>query len=117
MHKVSKHLQLFLRKRGICQLTDHAYDESMSIFCNYSIIMLLNKLLRCIVRHVTLVGAVEIAMGLLYRLHNIVERVYYTGLWIPWFHDHDATIPNGTIIIRWTSFVGVGHSGWTRLCR
>jgi hypothetical protein len=49
--EVSKQLHFFYVKRGICQLTDHAYDMSMSIFCNYSITMLLKKLLRCIVRH------------------------------------------------------------------
>ena len=80
MRKISKHLQLFLRKRGICQLTDHEYDMSMSIFCNYLVTVLLNKLLRCIVRHGTLVRAVVMAIGLLYRLHIMVKRVYYTGL-------------------------------------
>ena len=110
MRKVSKHLQLFLRKRGICQLTDHTYDMSMPIFCNYLIIVLLNKLLRCIVRHGTPVRAVVMAMGLLYRLHIMVKRVYYRRLWIHWFHDHDATIPNGTVIIGRMSLVVVGHS-------
>ena len=84
---------------------------SMSIFCNYSVTMLLNELLRCIVRYGTPVRAVVMAMGLLYRVHIMVKRVCYTGLQIHWFHDHDATIPNGTIIIGWTSLVGVGHSG------
>jgi hypothetical protein len=51
MRKLSKHLHLFYIERGICQLTDHAYDMSMSTFCNYSVTVLLNKLLRCIVRH------------------------------------------------------------------
>ena len=86
MRKVSKHLQLFLRKRGICQLTNHAYDMSMSIFCNHLVTALFNKLLRCIVSHGT------------------------PGLWIHWFRDHDATIPNGTVTIAQTSLVGVGHS-------
>ena len=111
MLKVSKHLQLFLRKRGICQLTDHTYDLSMSIFCNYSVTMLLNELLRCIVRHSTPVRVVVMAMGLLYRLHIMVKRVYYMGLWIHWFYDHDTTIPYGTVTIGRTSLVGVGHSG------
>ena len=93
MRKVSKHLQLFLLRHGICQLTDYAYDMSMSIFCNYSVIVLLNKLLRCIIRHGSPVRTVVMAMGLLYRLYIMVKRVYYTGLWIHWFHDHDATIP------------------------
>ena len=65
MREVSKYLQPFLRRHGICQLTDHAYDMSMSIFCNYSVTMLLNELLRCIVRHGTPVRAVEMAIGLL----------------------------------------------------
>ena len=80
MCKVSKHLQLFLCKRGICQLTDHAYDMSMFIFCTYSVTVLLNKLLRCIVRHSTPVRAVVITMGLLYRLHIMVNSVLYGAL-------------------------------------
>jgi hypothetical protein len=32
------------------------------------------------------------------------------GLWIHWFRDLDATIPNGSVITRWTSLVGMGHS-------
>ena len=111
MREVSKHLQLFLRKHGICQLTDHAYDMIMSIFRNYLVTVLLNKLLRCIVRYGTLVRAVVMAMGLLYRLHIMVKRVYYMGLWIHWFRNHDATILNGTVNIGQTSLVGVGHSG------
>ena len=80
MRKVSKHLQLFLHKRGICQLTDHTYDMSMFIFCNYSVIVLLNKLLRCITRHSTPVHTVVMAMGLLYRLHIMVKSVLYEAL-------------------------------------
>ena len=80
MREVSKHLQLFLRKRGICQLTDHAYDMSMSIFYNYLVTVLLNKLLRCIVRHSTPVRAVVMAMGLLYRVHIMVKSVLYGAL-------------------------------------
>jgi hypothetical protein len=55
---VNKHLHPFYVKRGICQLTDHANDINMSIFCNYSVTVILNKLLRCIVRHGTPVCAV-----------------------------------------------------------
>jgi hypothetical protein len=33
------------------------------------------------------------------------------GLWIHWFRDLDATIPNGTVTIGRTSLVGVGHFG------
>ena len=50
------------------------------------------------------------AMGLLYML-ALWSKVCYTGLWIHWFRDHDATIPNGTVTIGQTSLVGVGHSG------
>jgi hypothetical protein len=32
-------------------------------------------------------------------------------LWIYWFRDLDATIPNGSITIRRMSLVGMGHSG------
>ena len=80
MYKVSKHLQLFLRKRGICQLIDHAYDMSMSIFYNYSVIVLLNKLLRYIVRYGTPVHAVVMAMSLVYRLQIMVKSVLYGAL-------------------------------------
>ena len=80
MREVSKHLQLFLRKRGICRLTDHAYDMSMSIFCNHLVTALFNKLLRCIVRHGTPVRVVVMAMGLLYRLHIMVKSVLYGAL-------------------------------------
>jgi hypothetical protein len=40
MCEVSRDLPLFYVKHGICQLTDHAYDMSMSIFCNYSVTVL-----------------------------------------------------------------------------
>ena len=72
--------------------------------------MLLNKLLRCVVWHGTPVRAVVIAMGLLYRQNIMVKRVCYTGLWIYWFRDHDAAIPNGMVTIGRTSLIGVGHS-------
>jgi hypothetical protein len=49
-------------------------------------------------------------MGLLYKLYIMVKCVCYTGLWIYWFHDLGATIPNGLVIIGWTSLVGVDHS-------
>jgi hypothetical protein len=58
VREVSRHLHPFYVKRGICQLTDHAYDMSMSIFCNYSVTMILNKLSRCIIRHDTSVRTV-----------------------------------------------------------
>jgi hypothetical protein len=58
VREVSRHLHPFYVKRGICQLIDHVYDMSMSIFCNYSVTMILNKLSRCIVRHGTPVCAV-----------------------------------------------------------
>jgi hypothetical protein len=40
----------------------------------------------------------------------MVKCVYYTRLWIHWFCDPGTTIPNGSVIIRRTSLVGVGHS-------
>jgi hypothetical protein len=58
VRKVSRHLHHFYVKCEICQLTDYEYDMSISIFCNYSVIVILNKLLRCIVRHGILVRAV-----------------------------------------------------------
>jgi hypothetical protein len=51
MRKVSRHLHTYYVKRVICQLTDHTYDLSMSIFCNYLVTVILTKLSRCIVRH------------------------------------------------------------------
>jgi hypothetical protein len=33
------------------------------------------------------------------------------GLWIHWFRDLDATIPNGLVTTGHTLLVGVGHSG------
>jgi hypothetical protein len=41
VREVSRHLQLFYLKRGICQLTDHEYDMNMPISCNYLVTMLL----------------------------------------------------------------------------
>jgi hypothetical protein len=38
----------------------------------------------------------------------MVKCVRYTGLRI--HRDLDATIPNGSVTIGWTSLVGVGHS-------
>jgi hypothetical protein len=49
------------------------------------------------------------AMGLLYRLHIMVKCVCYTGLWIHWFRDHGATIPNGSVTIGRMSLVSVGY--------
>jgi hypothetical protein len=49
------------------------------------------------------------AMGLLYMLVLWSMRVYYTGLWIHWFCDHGATIPNGLVTIGQTSLVSVDH--------
>ena len=50
------------------------------------------------------------AMSLLYML-ALWSKVCYTGLWIHWFRDHDATIPNVTVTIGRTSLVSVGHPG------
>ena len=41
----------------------------------------------------------------------MVKRVYYTGFWIHWFCDYDATIPNGTLTIGWTPLVSLGPLG------
>jgi hypothetical protein len=48
--------------------------------------------------------------GFTIHVSFMVKCVCYTRLWIHWFHDHGATIPNGSIIIEQTSLVGVGHS-------
>jgi myosin-crossreactive antigen len=37
VHEVSRHLQYFYLKRGICQLTDHEYDMSMLVSAKYCI--------------------------------------------------------------------------------
>jgi hypothetical protein len=49
-------------------------------------------------------------MGLLYNLRIMIKCVCYTELWIHWFRDLDATIPNGSVTIGRTLLVGVGHS-------
>jgi hypothetical protein len=109
VRKVSRPHYFYI-KRGICQLTDHAYDMSMSIFCNYLITVILNKLLRCIVKYGRLVRAVGTTISLLYKLHIMVKCVCYTRLWIYWFRDLDGTILNSSVTIRQTSLVGVGYS-------
>jgi hypothetical protein len=48
--------------------------------------------------------------GLTIHVSFMVKCVYYMGLWIHWFRDHGATIPNGLVTIGRTSLVGVGHS-------
>jgi hypothetical protein len=40
----------------------------------------------------------------------MVKCVCYTRLWIHWFRDPGATIPNVLVTIGRTSLVGVGHS-------
>jgi hypothetical protein len=39
MCEVSKHLQSFYLKRGICQLTDHEYDMGLHTFVNLVIVL------------------------------------------------------------------------------
>jgi hypothetical protein len=51
----------------------------------------------------------SIGHGLTIHVSFIIICVYYTGLWIHWFCDHGATIPNGSATIGWTSLAGVGH--------
>jgi hypothetical protein len=83
---------------------------NMPTFCNYSVTALLIELLRCIVRHGTLIHAVWTAMGLLYKPHIMVKCMCYTRLWIHWFHDLGATISNSSVTIGRTLLVGMGHS-------
>jgi hypothetical protein len=40
----------------------------------------------------------------------MVKCMCYTRLWIYWFCDFGATIPNGSVTIGRTSLVGVAHS-------
>jgi hypothetical protein len=40
----------------------------------------------------------------------MVKCVCYMGLWIHWFRELGATIPNGSVTIGWTLLVGVGYS-------
>jgi hypothetical protein len=40
----------------------------------------------------------------------MVKCVCYMGLWIHWFRDLDATIPNCSVTIGQTSLVSVGYS-------
>jgi hypothetical protein len=40
----------------------------------------------------------------------MVKCVCYTRLWIYWFRDLDATIPNGSVTIGSTSLVDMDHS-------
>ena len=40
----------------------------------------------------------------------MVKCMCYTRLWIHWFRDPGANIPNGLVTIRRTSLVSVGHS-------
>jgi hypothetical protein len=103
--EVSKHLHHFYTERGICQLTDHAYDMSMSISCNYSVTMLLNKLFRCIVRHGMPVRAIWTTMGILCKLHTVVKCVLYGALdplvsW-PWCNHSQWFNHYRTNVISW----------------
>jgi hypothetical protein len=52
----------------------------------------------------------SIGYGLTVHVSFMVKCVCYTRLWIHWFHDLNATIPNGSVTTGWTSLVGVGHS-------
>jgi hypothetical protein len=79
VHEVSRHLHHFYIKCGIYQLTDREYDMNMPTFCNNSVTVLLIKLLRCIIRHCTLVRAVRMAMGILCKIRIMVKSVCYMG--------------------------------------
>jgi hypothetical protein len=52
----------------------------------------------------------SIGHGLTIHVSFVVKCMCYTGLWIHWFRDLDATIYNGLVTIGRTSLVGVGHS-------
>jgi hypothetical protein len=60
------------------------------------------------------------AMGLLYKLRIMVKCVCYTGLWIHWFRDLVATIPNGSVtigrnVISWCGPLVVGFDRATNV--
>ena len=48
--------------------------------------------------------------GLTIHVSFMVKCVCYMGLWIHWFRDHNATIPNGSVTIGQMSLVAIGHS-------
>jgi hypothetical protein len=48
--------------------------------------------------------------GLTIHVSFMVKCVCYMGLWIHWFRDRSATIPNGSVTIGRMLLVGVGHS-------
>jgi hypothetical protein len=52
----------------------------------------------------------SIGHGLTIHVSFMIKYVCYMRLWIHWFRDFDATIPNGLVTIGRTSLVGVGHS-------
>jgi hypothetical protein len=52
----------------------------------------------------------SIGHGLTAHVSFMVKCVCCMGLWIHWFRNHGATIPNGSVTTGWTSLVGVGHS-------
>jgi hypothetical protein len=84
---------------------------SMFIFRNYSVTTWLNKSPRSIIRHDMPYVRYEWpwAYYIDYALWSNVCVMW--GLWIHWFRDLDATIPNGSVTTGRTSIVGVGHSG------
>jgi hypothetical protein len=50
--------------------------------------------------------------GLTIHVSFMVKYVCYVRLWIHWFCDLDATIPNGSITTGRMPLFGVGHSGF-----
>jgi hypothetical protein len=52
----------------------------------------------------------SIGHGLTIHVSFMVNCVCYTRLWIHWFRDLGATIPNGSVTTGQTSLAGVGHS-------
>jgi hypothetical protein len=52
----------------------------------------------------------SISHGLTMHVSFMVKCVCYTRLWIHWFRDPGAPIPNGSVTIGRTSLVGMSHS-------
>jgi hypothetical protein len=90
-------------------LTDYEYDMSMPTLYNYLLIALLIKLLRCILRQH---WYVQYKWSWAYYINCVLwlNMCVIWGLWIHWFRNPSATIPNGSVTIGRMSLVSVGHS-------
>jgi hypothetical protein len=53
------------------------------------------------------------------HVNFMVKCICYTGLWIHWFRDHSATIPNGLVnmtdVISWCGPLEVGLNHTTNV--